>query len=176
MSNREEANSKIAELRQAKQAEDSLVKQVRDTRNTVSQGTSSDSAAMKVESEDVSSMSTYDTPEEAIANQDVQLRAKYIEAVSRDIASRRKVRRTLLNFYIWFTVVITACIFWVVIDPVRLFNGQASFYPLSLKLLLCGAFFANLLSIIILMVRYSFAPIDNFMRAFRELGNGSKTN
>lgn len=173
-----EAQKKISELQQSKNRQDSLVEQVKLSRADVNKETQSNLSPRGVENEvlEISEVPTFDTPEAAIANQDVKLREKYIKAVSRDIKSRSKVRRRLLNFYIWFTVGITVCIFWVVIDPIRLLSGRNSFYPISLKLLLCGAFFANLISTIVLMVRYSFAPIDNVMRAFRELGNGDSEN
>ena len=110
------------------------------------------------------------TYEEAIVkHQDYQIRQKYIKAVDRDIKSRKKVRGKFLTFYIWFMSIVTGLIFFVIIDPVQLFRGQASIYANSLKLALVGVFFANLISIALVMVKYSFAPIDNMMEAFEKL-------
>lgn len=110
------------------------------------------------------------TSEEAIVkHQDYQIRQKYIKAVDRDIKSRKKVRGKFLTFYIWFMSIVTVLIFFVIIDPVQLVRDQASIYANSLKLALAGVFFANLISIALVMVKYSFAPIDNMMEAFEKL-------
>lgn len=110
------------------------------------------------------------TYEEAIVkHQDYQIRQKYIKAVDRDIKSRKKVRGKFLTFYIWFMSIVTGLIFFVIIDPMQLVRGQASIYANSLKLALVGVFFANLISIALVMVKYSFAPIDNMMEAFEKL-------
>lgn len=110
------------------------------------------------------------TSEEAIVkHQDYEIRQKYIKAIDKDIKSRKKVRRKFLNFYIWFMSIVTGLIFFVIIDPISLSKGQTSIYSNSLKLALVGVFFANLISIALVMVRYSFAPIDNMMEAFEKL-------
>ena len=107
--------------------------------------------------------------ETIVKHQDYQIRQKYIKAVDRDIKSRKKVRGKFLTFYIWFMSIVTALIFFVIIDPVQLVRGQASIYANSLKLALVGVFFANLISIALLMVKYSFAPMDNMREAFEKL-------
>lgn len=161
-------NSKIDDLIGSKEEMASLVEKTRGELHKDSQ------KRQEVESEEdirsVKEINTYSTIQEAISSQNFELREKYILAVSKDIKSRKRVRGRLLSFYIWFTIIVTACIFFVVVDPVRLLSGRPSFYPLSLKILLCGTFFANMISIIVLMIKYFFAPIDNFMNAFRDLG------
>lgn len=117
------------------------------------------------------------TSEEAIVNhQDYEIRQKYIKAVDRDIKSRKKVRGKFLNFYIWFMSIVTGLIFFVIIDPIQLIRNQASIYSNSLKLALVGVFFANLISIALVMVKYSFAPIDNMMEAFEKLSKDHSEN
>lgn len=93
---------------------------------------------------------------------------KYIEAVDKDFESRKKVRGRFLTFYIWFMSIVTILIFLVIIDPVGLIKGK-SIYGNSLKLSLVGVFFANLISIALIMVKYSFAPIDNILKSFEHL-------
>ena len=56
----------------------------------------------------------------------------------------------------------------MIIDPIGLVKGQ-SIYGDDLKLALVGVFFANLISIALIMVKYSFAPIDNILKAFERL-------
>ena len=58
--------------------------------------------------------------------------------------------------------------FFVIIDPVGLIKGK-SIYGNDLKMALVGVFFANLISIALIMVRYSFAPIDNILKSFEHL-------
>ena len=96
---------------------------------------------------------------------------KYIEAVDKDFESRKKVRGRFLTFYIWFMSIVT--ILLVIIDPVGLVKGK-SIYDNSLKLSLVGVFFANLISIALIMVKYSFAPIDNILEAFERLNKFQK--
>lgn len=98
---------------------------------------------------------------------------KYIEAVDKDFESRKKVRGRFLTFYIWFMSIVTILIFLVIIDPVGLVKGK-SIYDNSLKLSLVGVFFANLISIALIMVKYSFAPIDNILEAFERLNKFQK--
>lgn len=98
---------------------------------------------------------------------------KYIEAVDKDFESRKKVRGRFLTFYIWFMSIVTILIFLVIIDPVGLIKGK-SIYDNSLKLSLVGVFFANLISIALIMVKYSFAPIDNILEAFERLNKFQK--
>lgn len=93
---------------------------------------------------------------------------KYIEAVDKDFESRKKVRGKFLTFYMWFMSIVTILIFLVIIDPVGLIKGK-SIYDNSLKLSLVGVFFANLISIALIMVKYSFAPIDNILKSFEHL-------
>lgn len=112
---------------------------------------------------------TVDSIAAALGNQDVKVREAYITAIIDDIKSKGKVRRTLLWFYLLFTTLVTIGIFWVVVDPISLTRDEDSFYQLGLKLALSGAFFANVISIIILMIRYSFAPVDNIISAFKDL-------
>lgn len=164
--------SKIDELLADKKKMTFLVKETKKSRNELHETSKNGMQGRDIENAQntVKEISTYRTLQQAISGQDFELRDKYIHAVSKDIKSRKKVRRRLLTFYIWFTIVVTACIFFIVIDPVRLLSGKNSFYPLSLKILLCGTFFANIISIIVLMIKYSFAPIDNFMDAFKDLG------
>lgn len=117
------------------------------------------------------------TSEEAIVkHQDYQIRQKYIKAVDKDIKSRKKVRGKFLTFYIWFMSIVTGLIFFVIIDPVQLARGKPSIYANSLKLALVGVFFANLISIALIMVKYSFAPIDNMMNAFEKLSKDHNEN
>lgn len=50
------------------------------------------------------------------------------------------------------------------------------YFPLKLKEILCGGFFANVVSILIIMVKSSFSPIDtNIINAFKELNNEDKS-
>ena len=98
---------------------------------------------------------------------------KYIEAVDKDFESRKKVRGRFLTFYIWFMSIVTILLFLVIIDPVGLVKGK-SIYDNSLKLSLVGVFFANLISIALIMVKYSFAPIDNILEAFERLNKFQK--
>lgn len=98
---------------------------------------------------------------------------KYIEAVEKDFESRKKVRGRFLTFYIWFMSIVTVLIFFVIIDPVGLITGK-SIYGDDLKLSLVGVFFANLISIALIMVKYSFAPIDNILKAFERLNKIQK--
>lgn len=98
---------------------------------------------------------------------------KYIDAVDKDFESRKKVRGRFLTFYIWFMSIVTILIFLVIIDPVGLIKGK-SIYDNSLKLSLVGVFFANLISIALIMVKYSFAPIDNILEAFERLNKFQK--
>lgn len=98
---------------------------------------------------------------------------KYIEAVDKDFESRKRVRGRFLTFYIWFMSLVTILIFLVIIDPVGLVKGK-SIYDISLKLSLVGVFFANLISIALIMVKYSFAPIDNILEAFERLNKFQK--
>lgn len=116
------------------------------------------------------------TAEEAVKHQDYEIRQKYIKAVDKDIKSRKKVRSTFLTFYMWFISVVTGLIFLVIIDPIQLCRGQDSMYSNSLKLSLVGVFFANLISIALVMVKYSFAPIDNVMEAFEKLSEHNNRN
>lgn len=169
-------DSKIEQLKEKRKQLETLVQRTEETRNELHSEESRNKYGEieRKTQEKVNSVKTYSTITDAIDNQDFELRAEYINAVSKDIESRKKVRGKLLNFYIWFTVIVTICIFIIVIDPITLYRGKNSFYPVSLKLTLCGAFFANLISIIMLMIRYSFAPIDNIMEEFKDLGNGSK--
>lgn len=97
-----------------------------------------------------------------------RMEEEYIAAVKKDFKSRKKVRGKFLNFYIWFMSIVTALIFFVIIDPIGLVKGQ-SIYGDDLKLALVGVFFANLISIALIMVKYSFAPIDNILKAFERL-------
>ena len=69
--------------------------------------------------------------------------------------------------------IVTILIFLVIIDPVGLVKGK-SIYDNSLKLSLVGVFFANLISIALIMVKYSFAPIDNILEAFERLNKFQK--
>lgn len=107
--------------------------------------------------------------EATVLYQDYKIRQKYIKAVDKDIKSRKKVRKKFLNFYIWFMSIVTGLIFFVIIDPIELVREKPSLYSNSLKLALIGVFFANLISIALVMVKYSFASIDNMMDAFEKL-------
>ncbi|WP_324285480.1 hypothetical protein UHV16_12755 [Lactiplantibacillus plantarum] len=170
-----DTEEKITQLQSGKREQDSIANKVKKTMDTIDSEANHKQYQVETTTlEKVSSIKTYASISEAIDNQDFELRSKYIDAVSKDIESRKKVRGRLLTFYICFTIVVTIGIFFIVIDPFSLLKGTHSFYPVSLKLLLCGAFFANLISIIVLMIRYSFAPIDNIMEEFKDLGNGSK--
>lgn len=114
------------------------------------------------------------TSEEALTYQDIEIRGKYIDAVQKDIDSRKKVRMIFLNFYLVFVSIVTLFIFFVIIDPVQLWRDQDTFYPIPLKLTLVGTFFANLISIALIMVKYSFASVDNIISAFEHLSRKKK--
>lgn len=114
---------------------------------------------------DVENIPLQENAEDAVRH---HMEEKYIEAVDKDFESRKKVRGRFLTFYIWFMSIVTILIFLVIIDPVGLIKGK-SIYDNSLKLSLVGVFFANLISIALIMVKYSFAPIDNILKSFEHL-------
>lgn len=114
---------------------------------------------------DVEKISLQENAEDAVRH---HMEEKYIEAVDKDFESRKKVRGKFLTFYMWFMSIVTILIFLVIIDPVGLIKGK-SIYDNSLKLSLVGVFFANLISIALIMVKYSFAPIDNILKSFEHL-------
>lgn len=114
---------------------------------------------------DVEKISLQENAEDAVRH---HMEEKYIEAVDKDFESRKKVRGKFLTFYMWFMSIVTILIFVVIIDPVGLIKGK-SIYDNSLKLSLVGVFFANLISIALIMVKYSFAPIDNILKSFEHL-------
>lgn len=130
--------------------------------------------------EKIQQKTLYETEEEAIRqkvlDQDYKIREKYINAVEKDIESKTRIRKIFLIFYLIFISVVTFLIFFVIIDPVTLFRGKDYTYQNSLKLALVGVFFANLISIALVMVKYSFAPIDNVIKAFEKLSkdNGNE--
>lgn len=114
---------------------------------------------------DVENIPLQENAEDAVRH---HMEEKYIEAVDKDFESRKKVRGKFLTFYMWFMSIVTILIFLVIIDPVGLIKGK-SIYDNSLKLSLVGVFFANLISIALIMVKYSFAPIDNILKSFEHL-------
>jgi hypothetical protein len=71
---------------------------------------------------------------------------------------------------VWFLSIVTAAVFFVVIDPIAIWRNQSSMYPNGVKYALCGAFFVNLLSIVLVMVRYSFTHVDKEMFEFKSVG------
>lgn len=121
-------------------------------------------------SEDSKSISDYSTVTEALDSQNIELRNEYIKAVKKDIESRSRVRKRILTFYIWYIIIVTLLVFFILIDPVSLLSeNKKPFFPLGLKYTLCGAFFVNLISLILAFTRYSLAPIDNIMNEFKDL-------
>lgn len=114
---------------------------------------------------DVEKIPLQENAEDAVRH---HMEEKYIEAVDKDFKSRKKVRKKFLRFYMWFISIVTLLMFFVIIDPVGLIKGK-SIYGNDLKMALVGVFFANLISIALIMVRYSFAPIDNILKSFEHL-------
>lgn len=99
--------------------------------------------------------------------QDVDIRDQYLKAISDYVSFDKNTKKWLVIFYIIFISLLTTFICVIIALP---------YYPLELKKILCGAFFANVLSVLIIMVRSSFSPIDkNIMKAFEDLSNKGKS-
>ncbi|GEM_PF-6458096 len=159
-------NSKLDQLRKEKVEQDSRENEVRKNIDTVN---ITEESTTKIQKKKIELPSTEASIAAALGNQDIEVRNAYIGAITEDIKSKAKVRRALLWFYLVFTSLVTIGIFWVIVDPITLMRDETPFYQLNLKLALSGAFFANVISIIILMIRYSFAPVDNMISAFKDL-------
>lgn len=91
--------------------------------------------------------------------QDVTLRNKFIKAINDIINSQKHLRVGLSIFYTLYLSVVTVFIFYIL-------KGN---YPLVLKKLLIGAFFFNLLSILVIMFKYSFVPIKTIVKLFKSI-------
>lgn len=99
--------------------------------------------------------------------QDVDIRDQYLKAISDYVSFDKNTKKWLVIFYIIFISLLTTFICVIIALP---------YYPLELKKILCGAFFANVISVLIIMVRSSFSPIDkNIMKAFEDLSNKGKS-
>lgn len=99
--------------------------------------------------------------------QDVNIRDQYLKAISDYVSFDKKTKKWLVLFYIFFIFFLTAFICFIIACPS---------YPLELKKILCGAFFANIVSVLIIMVKSSFSPIDkNIMSSFEHLSNKGKS-
>ncbi|GLB47269.1 hypothetical protein WR164_12480 [Philodulcilactobacillus myokoensis] len=101
--------------------------------------------------------------------QDIGLREDYRKTIKKNIKYQRKLRKRLANFFMWYMSIITCVIFYIIIDPFH----HPSIYQVSLKETLLGVFFVNILSILIIMVRYSFQSSDKIMRQFNIIGRNS---
>lgn len=92
--------------------------------------------------------------------QDVSLRNRIKDSIFSGLRFQKWLRLFLAIFYVLYILGTTFIIFWVILHQ----------YPASVKTILAGVCLANILSILAIMYKFSFAPIKDMIDEFNKIG------
>lgn len=120
---------------------------------------------------EIKNIETTNSISELYQKQNIVIRDSYHVAIQQSIKFQSSLREKLSNFFIVYISVVTIVILFIIIDPIAIFRNVPSLYSNEVKLMLLGAFFANIISVLVIMVKYSFAPSDKFIEAINKIGN-----
>lgn len=83
--------------------------------------------------------------------QDLRFRERILKSIDAGREARQKTRQKVLACYIVYMALVTAGIFWVIIDPLD--KG----YSVEIQKLLIGTLMVNLISLAFVIIRYAFS-------------------
>lgn len=124
-----------------------------------------------IDADEVKSIKTNNSVSEVFQRQNIEIRDSYHDAIQQSIKFQSSLRKQLSFFFIGYISIVTLIIFFIIIDPVALYRKVNSYYSDGIKLMLLGAFFANIVSVLVIIVKYSFEPSDKFIEAINKIGN-----
>lgn len=103
---------------------------------------------------------TFSSYNAAIQNQDTKFRDKIIEAVATEIESKAKTRKNLMIFYVCYTATVTVLCFYILIF---------CHVNLKVQIILVSTLLVNILSIMMIMVKYAFSDDRWLIKQFNKV-------
>lgn len=120
---------------------------------------------------EIKKMETKNSISETFQRQSIEIRDSYHGAIQESIKFQSSLRKKLSTFFIVYISIVTIVILLIIVDPIALIRNVPSYYSNEVKLMLLGAFFANIISVLVIMVKYSFEPSDKFIEAINKIGH-----
>lgn len=120
---------------------------------------------------EIKKMETKNSISETFQRQIIDIRDSYHGAIQESIKFQSSLRKKLSIFFIVYISIVTIVILLIIVDPIALIRNVPSYYSNEVKLMLLGAFFANIISVLVIMVKYSFEPSDKFIEAINKIGH-----
>ncbi|GAA6113982.1 hypothetical protein [Apilactobacillus apinorum] len=120
---------------------------------------------------EIKKIETKNSISETFQRQSIEIRDSYHGAIQESIKFQSSLRKKLSTFFIVYISIVTIVILLIIVDPIALIRNVPSYYSNEVKLMLLGAFFANIISVLVIMVKYSFEPSDKFIEAINKIGN-----
>lgn len=108
---------------------------------------------------------TFASYDAAIQNQDTKFRDKIIEAAATEIESKAKTRKNLMIFYVLYTTAVTVLCFYILI-----FRKA----DLRVQIILVSTLLVNILSIMMVMVKYAFSDDKWLIKQFNKVDHYGK--
>ena len=108
---------------------------------------------------------TFASYDAAIQNQDTKFRDKIIEAVATEIKSKAKTRKDLMIFYVCYTSIVTVLCFYILIWCK---------VDLKVQIILVSTLLVNILSIMMVMVKYAFSDEKWLIKRFNKIDHYGK--
>ncbi|CAI2613468.1 hypothetical protein AKUH3B101J_09160 [Apilactobacillus kunkeei] len=120
---------------------------------------------------EIKNIETTNSISETFQRQIIDIRDSYHGAIQESIKFQSSLRKKLSIFFIVYISIVTIVILLIIVDPIALIRNVTSYYSNEVKLMLLGAFFANIISVLVIMVKYSFEPSDKFIEAINKIGH-----